>query len=198
MYKVFINNKCIFLTPDESFFSGREGKVHRFSTESMLLTAIEEFDRDRPAENLYVIGDMDKIISLFPMIKAAGGVVKKGDDQILFIYRYGKWDLPKGKMEPGESPDETAIREVMEETGIAGLQIIKELTPTFHTYRLDGRRVLKKTFWYEMSFKDDSNIIPQAQEDITVVKWLGKRDIPWAMRDSYASIIELLTNSGYL
>jgi 8-oxo-dGTP pyrophosphatase MutT (NUDIX family) len=198
MYKVFINNKCIFLTPESDSLAGRGGKVHQYYSISALSVAIEEFERDRRAENLYITGDPEKLISLFPVIEAAGGLVKKLSDQILFIFRYGKWDLPKGKMEEGETPKETAVREVTEETGVSGLEITKELVPTYHTYKIEGRRVVKKTHWFEMSFADDSQILPQAIEDITVVKWLSNKDIPWAMRDSYASVIELLTTSGYL
>ena len=198
MYKVFINNKCIFLNPDSNMLPGRIGETHQYYSESALLTAIDEFEKDKQADTLYVTGDSDKIFSLFPIIQAAGGLVIKNNDMVLFIYRYGKWDLPKGKVEQGESLKETAVREVMEETGVTGLEITKELTPTYHTYRIAGKRVIKKTCWFEMSYKDDSQILPQAVEDITVVKWLSKKDIPWAMRDSYASIIELLTNSGYL
>ncbi len=179
-------------------FPGRIGEIHQYYSESALLTAIDEFEKDRQADTLYVTGDSEKIFSLFPVIQAAGGLVIKNNDLVLFIYRYGKWDIPKGKVEPGESLKETAVREVIEETGVTGLEITKELTPTYHTYRIEGRRVIKKTCWFEMSYKDDSRILPQAVEDITVVKWLSRKDIPWAMRDSYASIIELLTNSGYL
>lgn len=198
MYKVFINNKCIFLSDGTENFSDRAGRNLQYSSESALLQKIDEFEKDRTLDNLFVNGDPDLIVSLFPMIEAAGGLVRKESDQILFIFRYGKWDLPKGKMEPGEKPNETAIREVMEETGIAGLTITKKLEPTYHTYKLDGKRILKKTHWYEMSFIDDTHITPQTLEDITVVKWLNKKDIPWMMRDSYASIVELLTSSGYL
>jgi 8-oxo-dGTP pyrophosphatase MutT (NUDIX family) len=198
MYKVFINNKCIFLSDGTENFSDRAGRNLQYSSESLLLQKIDEFEKDRSMDNLYVSGNPDLIVSLFPMIEAAGGLVRKDSDQILFIFRYGKWDLPKGKMEPGEKPNETAIREVMEETGIAGLTIKKELEPTYHTYRLDGKRVIKKTHWFEMSYSDDTHITPQTLEDITVVKWLSKKDIPWMMRDSYASIVELLTSSGYL
>ena len=198
MYKVFINNKCIFLSSDENDFFGRNGKTHIFTSEEAILAAIEEFERSKATENLFVFGDPVKILSLFTIIEAAGGLVKKTDGQLLFIYRYGRWDLPKGKMEEGETPPQTALREVAEETGVNGLEIVKELLPTFHTYRLDGQRVIKRTHWFEMSFTDDSNILPQAAEDITVVKWLSKKDIPWKMIDSYASIIEVLTSSGYL
>jgi len=198
MYKVFINNKCIFLLQNRDILNGREGKTHQYYSESALFDTIDDFEKDKLSENLFIIGNPDELLFKFPIIEAAGGLVKKTDNQLLFIYRYGKWDLPKGKMEPGEKSPETAIREVMEETGISGLEIIKELTPTFHTYRLEGKRVIKKTSWYEMSFKDDSQILPQKIEDITVVKWLNLKDIPWAMRNSYSSIIELLTSSGYL
>jgi 8-oxo-dGTP pyrophosphatase MutT (NUDIX family) len=198
MYKVFINNKCIFLSDSTENFSDRAGRNLQYTSESALLQKIDEFDKDRTADNLYISGNPDLIVSLFPMIEAAGGLVRKESDQILFIFRYGKWDLPKGKMEAGEKPAETAIREVMEETGVSGLTITKQLEPTYHTYKLDGKRVIKKTHWYEMSYGDDTHITPQTMEDITVVKWLNKKDIPWMMRDSYASIVELLTSSGYL
>jgi len=198
MYKVFINNKCIFLSNDKDDFSGRTGKTFTYTNESDLLTAIEEFDKTRSAENLFVLGHPKRILDLFPHIEAAGGLVKKVGGQILFIFRFGRWDLPKGKMEENETYAETAVREVTEETGVTGLEIIKELCPTYHTYRLNGKRVIKITHWFEMSYKDDSNILPQSAEDITVVKWLNKKDIPWIMIDSYASIVELLTNSGYL
>jgi len=198
MYKVFLNNKCIYLTQEGDSLADRGGTVHQFHSVSALSEAIDGFERDRRADNLYVIGDPKELINLFPVINAAGGLVKKPNDQILFIFRYGKWDLPKGKMEEGETVSETALREVAEETGVSGLKITKELLPTFHTYRMEGKRVIKKTHWFEMTFADDSNILPQAIEDITVVKWLNQKDIPWAMRDSYASVIELLTTSGYL
>jgi 8-oxo-dGTP pyrophosphatase MutT (NUDIX family) len=116
----------------------------------------------------------------------------------LFIFRHGKWDLPKGKKEANETDAEAAIREVMEETGISGLEIKKELQPTYHIYKIKGTRVLKKTAWYEMSCDETSTLTPQTIEDIAEVKWLNKKDIPWAMRNSFASIAELLTNAGYL
>ena len=196
--KIFINNKCIFLSENPNEFSGRNVKIYNYYTESALYTAIDEFEKDKQCEILNINISFETIMSLFPIIEAAGGVVRKGENQILFIYRYGKWDLPKGKSETYETPVETAIREVMEETGVNGLEITKELISTYHTYKIEGKRVIKKTRWFEMSFKDDSNILPQEIEKITAVKWLNKSDIPWVMRDSYASVIEVLTNAGHL
>ncbi|HNW97422.1 MAG TPA: NUDIX domain-containing protein [Bacteroidales bacterium] len=198
MYKVFINNKCIVFSNDNENLNIPGVKVHQFVSKETLMPVIDVFEKEKNSDKLYVTGDGNKIISLFPVIEAAGGIVKKNTGEILFIFRYGKWDLPKGKCDEGEKPRETAVREVMEETGVKGLSIIKELIPTYHTYRLDGERVIKKTWWFEMSYSDDSAITPQLIEDITLVKWLSRKDIPWAMRDSYASIIELLTQTGYL
>lgn len=198
MYKVFINNKCIFITSESNFYAGKNDITHVFSSETALTETIDKFDSDKNADKLYIAGNTDKIFSVFPVISAAGGLVIKDSNKILFIYRYGKWDLPKGKVELSEKPEETAVREVTEETGVTGLEITKTLIPTYHTYKLENKRVIKKTYWFEMSYKDDSHILPQTVEDITVVKWLDKKDIPWAMRDSYASIIELLRCSGYL
>ena len=198
MYKVFINNKCLFLVNENNSGITANANIFNFTNEDTLLKTIDNFEKDKKQDTLYVSGEPDKILSLLPIIVASGGLVLKGEDKILFIYRYGKWDLPKGKAEEGETPQETALREVTEETGVKGLKIIKELTPTYHSYKLGMNRIIKKTHWFEMTYTDDSQILPQAIEDISIVKWLNKKDIPWAMRDSYASIIELLTNSGYL
>jgi hypothetical protein len=74
-------------------------------------------------------------VARFTLIEAAGGLVKNSKEEYLFIYRLGKWDLPKGKAEYNESPEETAIREVEEECGLKNLKIEKKLGKTFHTYR---------------------------------------------------------------
>lgn len=197
MYKVFINNKHIFLTENKEITNKNE-QIYFFSSELELHKTIDEFEKNHLYDKLFVVGNPEEIYSLFQKINAAGGLVRKNNEELLFIFRFGKWDLPKGKMEIGETPENTAIREVMEETGISGLSIIKELIPTYHTYKIGGIRVIKKTFWYEMSFIDDSQILPQKVEDITAVKWIKINEIPWIMRNSYASIIELLSNSGYL
>ena len=94
--------------------------------------------------------------SKFIMIEAAGGLVFNKDGHILMIFRNGKWDLPKGKLEIGESVEECAKREVEEECGIYGLDIIEKLLDTYHTYKLKGNKILKKTYWYKM------NTVPQA------------------------------------
>lgn len=115
--------------------------------------------------------------SMFRVIEAAGGLVNNKEGKWLFIFRNGKWDLPKGKVEKGEGIKEAAIREVEEECGVRSLNITKELLPTYHTYLLKEKAVLKKSYWFEMDCEDDSKLVPQLEEGITDVKWFSKNDI---------------------
>ena len=122
----------------------------------------------------------------FSIIKAAGGVVSKGD-KVLFIHRLGKWDLPKGKFEKGESPAECAVREVEEECGIKvkpGLEIGK----TWHTYTSHRKSILKKTYWYVMESLDDNQMKPQQEEGIDDLQWLSHQEAKTALVNSYPSM----------
>ena len=106
-------------------------------------------------------------------LAAAGGVVIDRTGHVLWIQRNGKWDLPKGKLEPGETLEHAALREVEEETGITQLSISGEAVTTFHTYEANGIVYLKTTFWYPMKHDgDQTRGKPQAIEGITHVTWL--------------------------
>ncbi|MEQ9303638.1 MAG: NUDIX domain-containing protein, partial [Marinoscillum sp.] len=98
----------------------------------------------------------------FKVIEAAGGVVDKGG-KILLIYRKGRWDIPKGKLDKGEKKRVCAIREVEEETGVK-VSIERKINATWHTYVNKKKYVLKKTHWYVMKCVDDANLAPQTEE----------------------------------
>ena len=108
------------------------------------------------------------------------------------IFRNGKWDLPKGKLELNENIKECAIREVKEECGISGLTISKPLQVTYHTYKLNEQKILKRTYWFEMSTNFKGNLMPQTEEGITKVVWVGKQDIAEKLENSFGNINELL------
>ena len=129
----------------------------------------------------------------FPVIEAAGGVVMK-NQEILFIYRNGKWDLPKGKLEINESVSVCAVREVEEECGISQLTIVKELATTYHTYLQAGEIVLKITYWFLMDCKDESPLVPQTEEGIELVEWKNKKAVQLALENTYPNIKLLLGN----
>ncbi|MFD2936261.1 NUDIX hydrolase [Spirosoma flavum] len=128
----------------------------------------------------------DAIKKPFKIIKAAGGVVFK-DDKMLLMFRRGVWDLPKGKLDEGESSRQGAAREVKEETGVR-VSISERICTTWHTYNLNGNRILKRTKWYRMGVLDDSRMVPQAEEDIEKLAWFDRRETKLALTNSFSSI----------
>lgn len=131
--------------------------------------------------------------SNFLIIEAAGGVVENSLGQILMIYRLGKWDLPKGKMEPGEDERSTALREVEEECGISSLRITDENSRvSFHTYEINGTPILKKTYWFKMH-SNEKEFIAQAEEGIEKVCWVSKGpELQEKLNNSFQNIRDLL------
>ncbi|MDR0413808.1 MAG: NUDIX domain-containing protein [Prevotellaceae bacterium] len=126
------------------------------------------------------------------LIEAAGGLVKNSDGEYLVIFRNGRWDLPKGKREAGESLEQTAIREVMEECGIDGLTLQGLLHVTYHTYTLQETNVLKQTTWYAMSYAGSRCLLrPQAEEGIETAEFLSAEKAAACLAASYPSIREV-------
>jgi ADP-ribose pyrophosphatase YjhB (NUDIX family) len=128
-------------------------------------------------------------------IEAAGGLISQ-NDKYLFIRRHDRWDLPKGKLEKGESPQKGAVRECEEECGISGLSIIRQLQSTFHIYEFKRGLALKQSYWYLMDTTFSGKLKPQTEEDITEVRWFSKQEISSvALRDTYHTVRDLVTDS---
>jgi 8-oxo-dGTP pyrophosphatase MutT (NUDIX family) len=125
-------------------------------------------------------------------IKAAGGIVKNELNESLFIFRNGKWDLPKGKIEEGEHARAAAIREVEEECGIIIENIGEKICNTYHIYELNGSTIIKKTVWYWMKSTKHEKLIPQLEEGITDVRWLAKADLKLVIENTYPLIKDLI------
>ncbi len=128
----------------------------------------------------------------FPRVKAAGGLVFRDTGELLLIFRRGLWDLPKGKANKKESLEECALREVSEETGLTGLTITGCTGITHHLFKQRQWLALKETTWYEMAYSGNETPVPEAEEDITEVRWCRIEELPVLMRKSYRSIAELL------
>jgi 8-oxo-(d)GTP phosphatase len=129
---------------------------------------------------------IDHVKSEYTIIEAAGGLVLK-QGQALMIFRTKKWDLPKGKVESGEKPKEAAVREVMEECNIK-VKLGRKIGHTWHTYKRNDEKMLKKTWWYSMYCIDDSEMRPEVQEDIQELRWMDDRTLRQAFYNTYASI----------
>lgn len=194
MYKVFIKDSSLSFTNSPI---NSDGNWLRLDNEKMIPSLIADLENLKENQDLNLIcTDLEKIWASFlqhyTIIDAAGGVVRNSLSQLLMIYRLGKWDLPKGKIEEGEAIKEAAIREVEEECGMSDLQILRALPNTYHTYYLKGERILKRTYWFEMQSSYEGVLTPQIEEDIQQVKWVELNDISSYMNDSYSSIKDLL------
>ena len=205
MYKVFINQKTIYLTQDISNLKLEvEDILANAQTKSALINEIKKFINNPFALNLYLINpDHPKqlyrdFLSQFVEVKAAGGLVLNTSGQILFIYRYGKWDLPKGKLEPFEKKDEAALREIEEETAIGNLTIINPLIRTRHLYEVKGSRCIKHIWWYQMKTTDNRTPVPQKEEGITNAQWIDRDQLKDVMMNTYPSIIEVIRSFLHL
>lgn len=131
----------------------------------------------------------DFIKSRFSIVKAAGGIVSKKEN-ILLIFRLGKWDFPKGKFDKGETPEECAKREVEEETNVK-VKLGPHICNTWHTYTQNRKSILKKTYWYAMESVNDSGMKPQEDEGIEEIRWLSEADAKIALINSYPSMRQL-------
>lgn len=126
---------------------------------------------------------LDYLKKKFYYIEAAGGLIKK-ENQYLFIFRLGKWDLPKGKLDKEEGPEHAAIRECEEECAIGELKIESQLSSTFHMYKYKDSFAIKQSFWYYMSSTWNQPLIPQIEENIERVEWMKRERI---MNDVFAN-----------
>ena len=127
-------------------------------------------------------------------IIAAGGLVLNDNNELLMIFRRGKWDLPKGKLDEGEKIEDCALREVKEETGLTDVKLDVFLGTTFHEYfdEYKKRDVIKETHWYKMLATGNQPLLPQTEEDIEIIEWVDKAEIPNKVMKSYKNITEII------
>ncbi len=172
MYKVFFEKGIVLLT-GKQYQSPYPSYVFPFSNIPKLLFRLEKGE----FEGLHFLASNPKrawkhFLQFFDVVEAAGGIVRNKDNKILFIYRRGLWDLPKGKTEPGETFQHTALREVGEECGIRRLTIEKFIGETYHVFWENSRRKMKIVKWFSMYHPGGEQAAPQGVEGIEKVEWL--------------------------
>jgi 8-oxo-dGTP pyrophosphatase MutT (NUDIX family) len=189
MYKVFVNDKPLFLTNEIS----KETNFQLFLLESVDIKQLIIKIFQNKVQKAYLYHPDEKEImktlkSKIPVYKAGGGLVYNKKGQVLFIFRGGKWDLPKGGIEKGEALEVTAMREVEEETGVNKLRITKKLQKTYHIFKRNGEYKLKITHWFEMQSNFVGIPVGQLEEGIEKVIWVAPDEIPKILENSYENI----------
>jgi 8-oxo-dGTP pyrophosphatase MutT (NUDIX family) len=203
MYKVFFNDCTIQIGAEgKKSFKNNITQFIDCQNNRFVSELISQIESGEKVHDFLLAGKQngklwDCFKSQLTQLPAAGGLVMRSDRSLLFIRRLGNWDLPKGKIEAGETPEMAAIREVEEECGVRGLEIIRPLDSTFHIYRspylsfLDNL-VLKETKWFLMSCDDEQQLTPQVDENIEEVRWFAIDDLNLVMQNTYASLREFL------
>jgi 8-oxo-dGTP pyrophosphatase MutT (NUDIX family) len=189
MYKVFVNDKPLFLTNQVQ----KETDFKLFLLESVDIKKLIVKIFQNKIQKAFLYHPDEKLImktlrAKLPVEKAGGGLVYNAKGEVLFIFRNGKWDLPKGGTEKNETIEETAMREVEEETGVNGLSIKEKLQKTYHIFKRNGRYKLKITQWFEMQTNFEGITEGQAEEGIERVEWIHPKEIPTLLENSYENI----------
>ena len=199
MYKVHFENRFICLSAEPDRLQ-KYGLFHKFSKTKEFYKLIADFQEDISITSLNIyctdITHLWKIFRIyFTEVSAAGGLVRHISGKYLFIEKKGRLDLPKGHIEPGEKPEECALREVSEECGIKGHKIIKTLEPSYHTYSWEGVTYLKKTYWFTMDYSGDMIKNPQSDEGITRVEWLYPDELNKIKGNAWLSLMDIINSS---
>lgn len=196
--RIYLNNKFIEFIQQESQ-SPHNQSFKLYNTpegEKELSELVKKFTDEGKTDCIYISNvtfetALNMLKPHFYYIEAAGGLIEK-DNTFLFIRRHNRWDLPKGKLEKGETIQQGAIRECEEECGIRDLKIIRPLSSTFHIYQYKKGYALKQSYWFHMKSSYRGKLVPQLEEDITEVRWCDRKEIDSViLKDTYYTIADV-------
>ncbi len=198
-YKIFYNDRAIVLTSKiTKSFENIGGLFYNYQKNDELNDLLKAFEQFEHISSLHIYHFdvdilLDKIKLRYTIVEAAGGVVRNPEGKLLVIFRRGKWDLPKGKMDKGETHKQTALREVQEECGLTHIDVGQRLDDTYHFYVEKNTRILKRTAWFEMTVNGYEQPVPQLSEDITKIEWFSNHNINNALDNTFESLKDVFS-----
>ncbi|GAA4331217.1 NUDIX hydrolase [Flaviaesturariibacter amylovorans] len=193
MLRIYFGERVLLLTPEET--PGAAGTATVDSAEALRAAALSFHRSEKARLILNMAAQCDTTLLLegaFRLIRTGGGVVRRADGALLLIHRRGVWDLPKGWIDPGETLEACAVREVEEETGVTGLTVTRPLLVTYHTYEDKGGLVLKENHWFAMETTFEGALRPQTEEDIAGAEWVTPSDLDRHLAHTHPSIRDVL------
>jgi len=156
---------------------------------------IHEMQQEKVHAGIFMHPDLEELkkafFKKFSLLQAGGGLIRNEKDETLLIFRRGKWDLPKGKLDPGETLEQCAVREVREETGLQ-VNLVAPLLVTYHTYHQGTNFILKESHWFTMKMPGEQSLVPQTEEDIMEAKWVDDSSLAYYLPLAYPSIVDVL------
>ncbi len=199
--KIYFNNKPLYLCDETD--KHIEELLHHDDTMFIdefdahtVRTMIFEMEQPQVHAGVFKHHDLEElkkaVFKKFQLIRAGGGVVENDEKELLMIFRKGKWDLPKGKLDAGEKIEDCAVREIKEETGLKTVQLKELLLTTYHTYHEGTRSYLKETSWYKMHAPGKQEIKAQTEEQITDIKWVNKKELDKYLRETFVLIRDVI------
>jgi 8-oxo-dGTP pyrophosphatase MutT (NUDIX family) len=199
--KIYFNDKPLFLcdelNAEINSYAHHDDAVFidEFSNPS-INSIIHEMRLEKVHAGIFLHKDLNALRKAFwkkfLLVQAGGGLVRNDEGGLLFIFRRSKWDLPKGKLDKGETLERCAIREVEEETGLKDVRTEGPLLVTYHTYDESGKHFLKETHWYRMKAPGKQPMVPQQAEQITEIRWVGENELPKFIANTYPSIVDVI------
>lgn len=200
---IYINERPLLLTGEKgSLAPDYNGAATLFSptdTEiSQTMTLLEKGELPMAVLRHHSVPALfETVKGHFTVYEAAGGLITNEADEVLLMFRRNKWDLPKGKLDEGETLEACALREVQEETGLKNVTLDHKITETLHYYPLKDKKILKRSHWYRMFFTGTELTIPQIEEDILDIQWIRPENLGKYMAYSYENIRQVFLKAGY-
>ncbi len=197
MNKIYFDERSIIICDkNEASLADPNAIRLELNNKEELPDIVDMFINKSPINKLFITNDNTKetyenFCKLFKLVNAGGGLVQNLRGDYLLIKRNGIWDLPKGHQEEGEKIEDTALREVEEESGINNLRLGEFICRTEHCYLRDNIWHLKHSYWYKMYDSRPEVLTPQKEEDITKAIWLAKSMVDAYLTNSYPSILDV-------
>jgi 8-oxo-dGTP pyrophosphatase MutT (NUDIX family) len=198
MQKIYFGEKALILLSglEVKDYVSDENVLTFDYTENGLKSAIAALDNLGLYRTILIHHDENEVLHAlkmhFTIIQAGGGLVQTNAGEILLIFRRGKWDLPKGKLDHGEDLEQCAVREVIEETGLEAPRLGSRICVTYHTYAEKGKSILKESHWYNMTVPEKQTLEPQTEEDIEICEWVLWKDIDRYKQNMHPSVKDVL------
>ncbi|SEV90372.1 ADP-ribose pyrophosphatase YjhB, NUDIX family [Chitinophaga sp. YR573] len=200
---IYLNERPLIIVPTHQAIPNKykDAVLYTLPDQHTVESTLQALETGKLPAAIFINPDTDAMLETvkgyFNILVAAGGLITNQEEEILLMFRRGKWDLPKGKQDEGENLEACALREVEEETGLHSVTLEHKITETLHFYTYKEKKILKHTYWYKMKFTGTELTIPQIEEDIVDIQWVKPEHLSKYLKFSYQNITDVFEKDGY-